>query len=35
MHAGAKFNAEHMEGPARMVAGEKADQPHAQGCAFQ
>jgi hypothetical protein len=31
MRAGAKFNAEHMEGPARVVAGEKAEQPHAQG----
>jgi hypothetical protein len=31
MHAGAKINAEHMEGPARVVAGEKAEQPDAQG----
>jgi hypothetical protein len=31
MHLGANFNAEHMEGPARVVAGKKAEQPDAQG----
>jgi hypothetical protein len=35
MHTEAKFKAEHTEGPARVVAAEKAEQPHAQGCAFR
>ena len=35
MHAGAKLNAEHVKGPAKVVAGKKAEKPHAQGCAFR
>src|SRR5207302_648090 len=29
--SGAKLIAEHVEGPAEIVAGEKAEQPHVQG----
>jgi len=31
VNTGAKLNAEHVEGTAEMVAGEKAEQPHMQG----